>query len=273
MKRQTDPAAAFTRLRSANPLPSRSVADLEQGAPPLAAFLRTSSAAPSAARRAGRGRLPLHSTRRVAAFVLAVAAAALLIVPPFGLAERLLNVFDGRPVPSEQLSPEQLHIIGAMAAATSPRVDASARVDLDRVGASNLRVIATRQDRSFYVADRVGGGLCVTSGPANDPQALMSFACAPDFPSADQPLLDESSFGGSLDAPTVRRFTGFADDSVASVGLRLVGGEVAGTTPVEDNVYLASASLPEQPVSEILAFDKRGDIIYSVCVKRGGCSS
>ena len=39
---------------------------------------------------------------------------------------------------------------------------ASAQESLARVGAAHLREIATRDGLSYYVADRVGAGLCVT---------------------------------------------------------------------------------------------------------------
>lgn len=211
--------------------------------------------------------------RRVQLGFAGIAAAALLVLaaPAFGISGRLLDLFSGEPVSSDQLSQDQLHVLGAMSAGVSPRLDVSAKESLARVGAADLRRIATRDGRSYYVANTSRGGLCVTITYPGDPNPLISYECYPDFPSSSRPLLDRSVFAGSFEAPTVRLLEGFAADGVASVGLRTAGGAVEAKTDVENNVYYRNTTLPAEPIDEIVALDASGNVIYSFCLVRGGC--
>jgi hypothetical protein len=49
-------------------------------------------------------------------------------------------------------------------------------------------------------------------------------SCSRDFPSAERPVLDRSTFAGAPDAPVSQRLEVFAADSVAAVELATVGG-------------------------------------------------
>jgi hypothetical protein len=202
--------------------------------------------------------------RRVALLAAGAAAVLALAVPALGIGGRLTDVFSGEPVSTDQLSSEQMHVLGAMASGVSPRLPASAEESLARVRASDLRRIATRNGSAYYAADRRGGGLCVmVSHPG---------FCSPDFPSPKQPILDESVFGGSLDAPVIRRLEGFAADGVASVAVLTAGGSEA-ETPVQDNVYERTEELPKESVRGIVARDAKGMAVYRFCVVRGGCGN
>ncbi len=215
------------------------------------------------ARRSKRRRLTLAVV--VATTVLALA------LPTLGIGGRLLDLFSGDPVSSNELSAEALRVLGAMSAGVEPRLPASAEESMARVGAANLRRIATRDGNSFYVADRAGGGHCLTITHAGDRNPFVSYLCSPDFPSPKQPIEDESVFGGSPEAPVLRRLEGFAADGVASVEVVSVNGSRV-TTSVEDSVYLRTDGLPSEPVREIVAVDSAGSPLFSMCLIRGGCA-
>jgi hypothetical protein len=217
--------------------------------------------------RARRSRRRTAVLRRRTA-VLAIAAVLAVIVmatPAFGLGDRLLGLFDGTPVTSDRLSREELHIMSAMAHGVSPRVPASQREDLRRIEASSLREIATRNDRAFFVADRRGGGLCVSIGTVGATRLFGSIVCVPDFPSPLRPILDRSVFRGSVTQPIVSRLEGFAADGVASVGVVNANGDLEALTPVQDNVYSRIDGLPRQTIRRIVAFDANGKRLYSQC--------
>jgi hypothetical protein len=176
---------------------------------------------------------------------------------------------------TEQLSDAQRHVLGAMASGVSPRIPTSAQEDLGRVGGAHLRQIAERDGRAYFVSDLRGGGLCVTIRATDDPSGSWGYTCSPDFPSAARPLLDESVFWGlrgSTPEPRIVRLEGFADDSVASVGVMSADGRVEALTPVQDNVYLRTDDLPDGPVGGIVALDASGARVYDLCYVRGGCS-
>jgi hypothetical protein len=211
------------------------------------------------ARRARRKRLAVATAAAVAVVVLAI--------PALGLGGRLTDVFSGSPVRTEELSPEQLHVLGAMSAGVMPRLPASAQESPARVQAANFRRIATREGTSYYVADREGGGLCVTINYLGTRHPFSGYLCSPDFPSPKMPILDETVFGGPLAAPVVRRLEGFAADGVASVELVTVAGTHADAE-VEDNVYLRTNDLPHEVVCEINARAADGSVIYRLDLRR-----
>jgi hypothetical protein len=212
------------------------------------------------ARRARRKRLALATAAAVAVVTLEI--------PALGIGGRLTDVFSGSPVSTEELSPEQLHVLGAMAAGVTPRLPASAKESLARVQSANLRRIATREGTSYYVADREGGGLCVTIVRPDDRTPFSGYLCSPDFPSPEQPIADESVFGSSPAAPVIRRLEGFAADGVARVELVTVDGTHVDAE-VEDNVYLRTNDLPHEIVCEIDARAADGSVIYKSRLIRG----
>jgi len=199
-----------------------------------------------------RSRQPYRKPLAIIALALAILAVA--ASPAFGIGGRFLDLFSGAPVKTEQLSKDQLHVLGAMASGVSPRVPASAKESLARVGAAHLRLIAIRDGRSYYVANLAGGGLCVTITWPGDPYPLIGYMCSPKFPSPEQPVADKSALAGTPSAPIVRRLEGFAADGVASIEVIAEDGSSV-TVPVEDNVYLKTDGLPNAPVREIVALD------------------
>jgi hypothetical protein len=210
--------------------------------------------------------------RRLALPAVVIAVASILVATPaFGIGSRLLGIFDGTPIPTERLSAEEAHVLGAMASGVSPRVPASEREDLARLGAASLRQIAERDGRAFFVAERRGGGVCVSIDSTGDDDVLGGLLCSPDFPSAARPILDRSTFRGSPTSPSVNRLEGFAANGVSAVGLLTADGSVTGVTPVEDNVYLRTEGLPADPISAVVALDADGNRLYSQCFVAAGC--
>jgi len=193
------------------------------------------------------------------------------------------NLFHGERVTAERLSPRTLHNLSAMASGVSPRSPASQAQGRARFEASSFRQIATRGNRAFFVADRSGGGLCISVADVDDPDVLGSIGCSPDFPSAERPSFDERRIGlgvvydskggfrGLERRLTVLRLEGFAADGVATVALLMPDGRIEAVTPVEDNVYHRLDALPTEPIAGIVALDPEGHRICTQCIARGGC--
>lgn len=219
-------------------------------------------------KRARRSRQRRVAAAAIAVITLAIAAPAVAIG-----GGQLVGLFGGgTPVGTERLSTYDLHVIGAMASGVSPRVPASQRQDLERFSASSLRQIATRDGHAFFVATRQEGGLCVSVGVLGSDRILGSIICSPDFPSRSMPILDQSTFGGSPEMPSVTRLEGFAADSVATVGILTSNGNVEAKTPVRDNVYSRVDGFPDQTVLGVVALDENGDRLHVLCFWRSGCA-
>ena len=210
---------------------------------------------------------------RTRVIIAGVTATAILGIatPALGLDARLIGLFDGAPVDPKELSRQELHALGAMSAGESPRLAASAEETLARVGAANLRRIATRDGRSYYVANHTSGGLCVTVAAATDPNPFSEYLCSPDFPTPDRPVLDQSTFTGPPSVPTAQRLEGFAADGVAAVQLVTTSGSRV-TVEVTDNIYARTHDLPDEPVREIVALDGAGSPIHTIlCATHEPC--
>ena len=216
----------------------------------------------------GRARRPRR--RALAALAVAAALGAILVATPaFGVGERIRGLFDGTPVEVERLDARKLHALSAMASGVSPRVPASPADDRRRLREASFRQIATRNGRAFFVADRAGGGLCVSVADVGAPGVIGSILCTPDFPSPARPILDESVFG-PISSPQVHRLEGFAADGVASVAVVTVDG-IEATTRVGGNVYSRTDDLPKEPVRKLVALDLNGERVYGMCLVQGGC--
>ncbi len=210
--------------------------------------------------------------RRVTATVVIAVVGIAIAAPAAAIGGRALGFFGGgTPVAAERFSSYDLHVIGAMATGVSPRVPASKRDDLAQFGASSLRQIATRDGHAFFVANRKGGGLCVSVGVLGSARMLGSIICSPDFPSPALPILDQSVFSFSSESPSLIRLEGFADDSVSSVGILTANG-VEAETPVDQNVYSRMEDLPSAGVLGIVALDANGDRLHVQCFARKGCA-
>jgi hypothetical protein len=210
-------------------------------------------------------RSPWRSRRWVGA--VAAGIAVLAAAPAFALG---LGAFDGVPIPAAELSPHDLHVLSAMANGESVRIPSSRAQDITGLQETQLRRIAVRDDRAFFVAPQRGGGLCVAIGTA-DPLSLGQISCGSEFPSAARPLLDMSGFGGSLQQPELKRLQGFVADGITSVGVLTDTGVVA-ITAVENNVYSRDNALPKHTVRGIVALDEAGAEIYTFCIDTQGCA-
>lgn len=218
-------------------------------------------------RRARRSR----RRRIVTAIALAVIGVG-IAAPPLAIGgQRLGLIGGGTPVAADALSPYNLHVMGAMANGTSPRLPASRREDMERFGASSLRQIAERDGHTFFVARRRDGGLCVSVGVTGSARVLRSIACSPDFPSGKMPILDASTVRGSPQLPASIRLEGFAADGVAAVGILTTSDTIEAQTPVQDNVYSRAEEVPMENVAGIVALDRDGDRLYALCFARTGC--
>lgn len=231
----------------------------------------------------------VRRSRRPRRYALAlVAATALLLAilvatPAFGIGDRLRDLFHGRPVEAERLSPRTLHALSAMASGVSPREPASGAQDRARFEASSFRQIATRGGRAFFAADRAGGGLCTSIADIDDPDVIGSIGCSPDFPSPARPIFDHSlfrarqvidkhgRFRGLAEPLKATRVEGFAADGVATVALVTVDGGMEAVTAVESNAYLWTGKVPTEPIAAVVALDAQGNRIYTQCMLRKGC--
>jgi hypothetical protein len=220
--------------------------------------------------RAGRPR------RRI---LIAVAAAALagavvLANPALGIGERLTSFFDGTPIAHETLPLRDLHVASAMVHGISPRVPGTDAGEHARLGATEIRHLATRNGRNYFLIENRHGERCFAVGPVEKRDYVFGqVGCPrfPAFPSPELPILDFSVWGGVGSSPHVRRLEGFAADGVVRVAVVLADGGLAAETAVESNVYSRTGDLPKDVVREIVALDADGTHLYSMCLVRGGC--
>lgn len=219
-------------------------------------------------RRARRSR-----QRRIVTAVAITVVGVAIAAPAVAIGGQRLGLFGGgTPVAADALSPYNLHVMGAMANGTSPRVPASQREDMDRFSASSLRQIAERDGHTFFVARRREGGLCVSVGVTGSARVLGSIVCSPDFPSPRMPILDRSTVRGSPQLPASIRLEGFAADGVAAVGILTTSDTVEAQTAVQSNVYSRGEEVPMKEVAGIVALDRDGDRLYVLCFARTGCN-
>lgn len=218
----------------------------------------------------------------VLASVVALAA-IVLATPTLGVGGRITNLFAGEPVSPRELSSKDLHALSAVTNHRGPpsSIVSSRDEDLAALGAT-VRKIAERDGRVYFVIERADGTRCYAVGSASKANRIGQIHCpiSPAFPTAKQPILDESIFGGydpspglstPIDKLVVRRLEGFAADGVANVGIRVEGGNVEAVTEVTDNVYVRLTGLPTQPAREIVALDENGKVLHAQCVAKGGC--
>ena len=215
--------------------------------------------------------------RRLAMVALAapVAVGAILVATPaFGVGERIRGLFEGTPVDTASLPPKDLHVASAMVHGESPRVPATGPKARLRDASTEVRQLASRNGRNYFVIENAGGDRCFAVGPVEKREYVfgqVSCTRSPVFPSPERPIFDFSVFSG-LDSPRVRRIEGFAADGVAMVGVVTADGNLEALTDVETNVYSREGGLPKEPVRALVALDADGERIYSMCLVRGGCA-
>jgi hypothetical protein len=158
--------------------------------------------------------------------------------------------------------------------ATAPLpIPASEKLILNNLGVAgdaSAELLAIRGDRAFWRIERADGGYCFATGPAASARAGVysegGTACgskpgdAPFTP--ERPITDMSAYHGTALVTLVPAFYGFAADQIAQVGVVDVQGNVH-TVPVVDNVYyLAPPDVPSGEVTELVALDDAGAIVY-----------
>ena len=142
--------------------------------------------------------------------------------------------------------------------------------DLGVAGDSSAELLTIRGDLAFWRIERADGGYCFATGPAASARAGVfsegEAACGPkpgDPPfTTARPMTDMSTYHGTAVATFVAAFYGFAADQISQVGVVDSQGDVY-TVPVVDNVYyLAPPDAPSGPVSELVALNDAGAIVY-----------
>ena len=136
-------------------------------------------------------------------------------------------------------------------------------VGLDKLGLTNSEAtrLAVRGGRAFY---RIGSD-CYAVGPAVPTRDYVygQIRCRTKFPSAEQPILDFSTFGSRIDPmASVTRSEGFAADGIARVAFLSATGELLAETSVENNTY-SFASLPKTRVGELHAYNAADQVVFS----------
>ena len=212
--------------------------------------------------------------RRVALPALAVGFAVSVIVatPAFGIGDRLRDLFDGTPVEKSDLPSRDLHVASAMVHGASPRIPETGPAASRFGAATEVRQLASRNGRNYYVIENRHGDRCFAVGPLDEREYVFGqVGCSPSFPSPEQPILDFSVWSGLGSSPQLRRLEGFAADGVATVALVLDDGALGAESRVESNVYSGTGDPPKEAVREIVALDAHGKRLYSMCLMRGGC--
>jgi hypothetical protein len=140
---------------------------------------------------------------------------------------------------------------------------------LAAAGYSGVSRLATRGGTSFFRVQSSSGHDCFGSGPAAAAWPFSAIVCstrAPFFPSAANPLLDQSLVGA--DSPTEAlhflSLQGVAADGVVAVkGLDSVGNVVV-TAPVNGNVYYETGAQMPSNVIAIEAVDGSGNVLQTL---------
>lgn len=145
------------------------------------------------------------------------------------------------------------------------KMDTRALGRFTRASLGDVSLVKTLAERSYYRIRNTQGPDCYGVGPAEPGQyRLGQIQCAPDFPSAQKPVLDFTILHGdpNADAATVYRSEGFAADGIADLVLQGENGEIVGVVPVVDHVYsLTTAS--KSPVARLTARDPAGTAVWT----------
>jgi hypothetical protein len=240
--------------------------------------------------RTRSGRVRRRSVR-VGLVAAAIAMAAILAASAFGLGARLWGLVDGKPVQPRALGSDDWNVLSRINSykhRLTPKAADNVPIvkSLDKLGFVAITTVAERNGESFYVLRRRDGSKCYADGPtggfrtARRGHALFSgIECRTGypFPSRRAPVFDMTAFHASsfsretgVSGSFVWRLRGFAADPVDKVGVTDVDGTLRVVTDVENNVYDAS-NLPKFTAKEIVAFDRSGHRVYTMCVKQGGC--
>lgn len=191
---------------------------------------------------------PLRIPRRRAALALAVAAA--VAVPAVAFAGRLADVLGisngGTTVSTSGVLPGQSDLDLAMQQL--------------KVGGT-MQFLGTLNGVSFYATRNADGHFCLAIDHVAA-QYEKGFGCdlnADGFPSATVPVF---AF------PPVERLQGVAADGVATVELLDASGNVIASTPVTNNLFESSASVPSGEAASIVTLDANGNVTSKRAVRQ-----
>jgi hypothetical protein len=183
--------------------------------------------------------LPRLMRRRA---VLALAACIAVAVPTAAFAHQIGNLLgisnEGTPVATSSLDFGSLPTIPGQ----PQQLDFPA----------TMQLLGTRDGVSFYAARNAAGQICFALASTG----RGSFGCrkdsGSDFPSQQNPVIAFPPFDHAA---------GIAADGVATVAYLDASGNTIASTPVTDNLYASSTTLPDGPVASIEALDPQGRVI------------
>jgi hypothetical protein len=135
----------------------------------------------------------------------------------------------------------------------------------------NVTLLGTRDGQSFYRIENSTGAACYGVGDVHATDHLLGqILCAPDFPSAQKPILDFTVIHGGTANPAqdrVWRSNGIAAAGVNSIAFQTADGRTVGATPVVNGIYSVRA-VPTVHVTNLIAKDPTGKVIYSTPASR-----
>jgi hypothetical protein len=160
---------------------------------------------------------PRRAWRPRRSYVLALAAAALL-VPAAYAADRLLGISnEGTSVPTSSVLPGETKLDEAMQEL--------------HVG-STMQSLGTLNGVAFYATRNQAGAFCIAIDHVGE-VAHKGFGCAPDFPAVSKALV----------FPPAQQLQGVAADGVATVQLLDADGNVLDSATVTNNLFASGTQL------------------------------
>jgi hypothetical protein len=211
-------------------------------------------------------RLIRETSRTRIAVVLAVLAAVTVALA--------LGTASGRATHKKlvRMSPAALRVVSAPApgavALTPSDKQQLAHFAQSGQTLTDVAALGSRAGRVYYRVTNTSGPDCYAVGPAamNTDYRLGQVSCAPDFPSAERPILDFTVVMGGLkpdQAAHVFRSEGIAADGVADVGFLTTDGQLVDVHPVVHNIY-SNVTPTNRDVSTLVARDANGKVIYQL---------
>jgi len=161
------------------------------------------------------------------------------------------------------VSPDaSLDTVGSIGVPIQPATgDLRSLARLSRLGEHDfkqIRLIASSAGRNFYRLHDAKGAPCYAVGDsAPSAHRLAAIACAPDFPSPEQPMLDFTVLQRHANGDVVVRAEGLAADGVAEVALIDEEGKALSEAPVVDNAF-AFPKIAGSSVRGLVAYDTAG---------------
>ncbi len=178
------------------------------------------------------------------AVVLVAAAVSGLVASTYGEASDGYSIAAGTPTPQ-----------GEFGTVSRQRLASLGPVQVFRLG--------TQSDRTYYKIKRADGQTCYAGATTGFPPTLLDIGCLRGNDEVPLPLIDMS--GVVMDPSTgvvlrLARVEGVAANEVVLVGVE-VGGRLAATTPVVNNVYRFGGNLPSG-ADAIVAINRAGAILW-----------